>query len=154
MNRVFLFMGSIFGGLGALFMVLGIWLFIATGERMALIFSGLGLPFFLIGLGFLFKDAQNKKKEQQLRESGSRILADLVAVQFNTNVRVNGRCPFIIQCQAVNPADGKVYLFESKNFWYDPEPFLQDRPKIPVLVDGDNYHRYLVLTDGILPEQG
>lgn len=154
MNRVFLFMGSIFTGLGALFLVLGIWLFIATGEGMALLFSGLGLPFFLIGLGFLFKDAQNKKKEQQLRESGSRILADLVAVQFNTNVRVNGRCPFIIQCQAVNPADGKVYLFESKNFWYDPEPFLQDRPKIPVLVDGDDYHRYLVLTDGILPEQG
>lgn len=154
MNRVFLFMGSIFAGLGALFLVLGIWLFIATGEGMALIFSGLGLPFFLIGLGFLFKDARDKKKEQQLRESGSRILADLVAVQFNTSVRVNGRCPFIIQCQAVNPADGKVYLFESKNFWYDPEPFLQDRPKIPVLVDGDNYQRYLVLTDGILPEQG
>lgn len=154
MNRVFLFMGSIFGGLGALFMVLGIFLAIATGEWMLLFFTGFGLLFFFSGLGFLSRDARDKKMERQLRENGSRILADLVAVQFNTNVRVNGRCPFVIQCQAVNPADGKVYLFESKNFWYDPEPFLQDRPKLPVLVDGDDYHRYLVLTDGILPEQG
>ena len=55
---------------------------------------------------------------------------------------------------AVIPADGKVYLFESKNFWFDPEPFLQDRPKIPVLVDRSDYYRYLVLTEGILPEEG
>ena len=33
MNRVFLFMGSIFGGLGALFMVLGIDVYKRQGEN-------------------------------------------------------------------------------------------------------------------------
>ena len=67
---------------------------------------------------------------------------------------MNGRCPLVIQCQAVNPADGKVYVFESEGFWFDPEPLLGERTTLPVLVDPDNYHRYQVLTDGILPEQG
>ena len=119
-----------------------------------LFFTLFGLPFLLLGIGFLRRDHRERYTETWLRENGSRIYADFVAVQFNTSVRVNGRCPLVIQCQAVNPADGKVYLFESKNFWFDPEPFLQDRPKIPVLVDRNDYHRYLVLTDGILPEQG
>lgn len=70
MNRVFLFMGSIFGGLGALFMVLGIFLAIATGEWMLLFFTGFGLLFFFSGLGFLSRDARDKKMERQLRETG------------------------------------------------------------------------------------
>lgn len=154
MDRINLFMGGIFAALGALFMVLGVVFCLLTREPALLLFTVLGLPFLLIGVGFLHRNAREKQDEAWLQENGSRIYADFVAVQFNTSVRVNGRCPLVIQCQAVNPADRKVYVFESKNLWFDPEPFLQDRPKIPVLVDRSDYHRYLVLTDGILPEQG
>lgn len=154
MKRTDLFMGGIFTALGTVFVVVGLLTAFLARVPMLLLFALLGLPFLLLGIGFLRRDARVQRDEAWLRENGSRIYADFVAVQFNTTVRVNGRCPLVIQCQAVNPADGKVYLFESKNIWFDPEPFLQDRPRIPVLVDRSDYHRYLVLTDGILPEQG
>lgn len=154
MKRVNLFMGGIFTAVGIVFIAVGLLTALLLRVPVLLFFTLFGLPFLLLGIGFLRRDHRERYIETWLRENGSRIYADFVAVQFNTSVRVNGRCPLVIQCQAVNPADGKVYLFESKNFWFDPEPFLQDRPKIPVLVDRNDYHRYLVLTDGILPEQG
>lgn len=154
MKRVNLFMGGVFTAVGIVFIAVGLLTALLLRVPVLLFFALFGLPFLLLGIGFLRRDHRERYTETWLRENGSRIYADFVAVQFNTSVRVNGRCPLVIQCQAVNPADGKVYLFESKNFWFDPEPFLQDRPKIPVLVDRNDYHRYLVLTDGILPEQG
>lgn len=154
MKRVNLFMGGIFTAVGIVFIAVGLLTALLLRVPVLLFFTLFGLPFLLLGIGFLRRDHRERYTETWLRENGSQIYADFVAVQFNTSVRVNGRCPLVIQCQAVNPADGKVYLFESKNFWFDPEPFLQDRPKIPVLVDRNDYHRYLVLTDGILPEQG
>lgn len=154
MKRVNLFMGGIFTAVGIVFIAVGLLTALLLRVPVLLFFTLFGLPFLLLDIGFLRRDHRERYTETWLRENGSRIYADFVAVQFNTSVRVNGRCPLVIQCQAVNPADGKVYLFESKNFWFDPEPFLQDRPKIPVLVDRNDYHRYLVLTDGILPEQG
>ena len=89
-----------------------------------------------------------------LAENGRRMEADIIGVQYDTRVRVNGRCPLVIQCQAVNPLDGKVYVFESDGIWFDPEPFLGQRTTLPVLVDPDDYHRYQVVTEGILPERG
>ena len=154
MKRVNLFMGGVFTAVGIVFIAVGLLTALLLRVPVLLFFALFGLPFLLLGIGFLRRDHRERYTETWLRENGRRIYADFVAVQFNTSVRVNGRCPLVIQCQAVNPADGKVYLFESKNFWFDPEPFLQDRPKIPVLVDRNDYHRYLVLTDGILPEQG
>ncbi len=154
MKRVNLFMGGIFTAVGIVFIAVGLLTALLLRVPVLLFFPLFGLPFLLLGIGFLRRDHRERHTETWLRENGSQIYADFVAVQFNTSVRVNGRCPLVIQCQAVNPADGKVYLFESKNFWFDPEPFLQDRPKVPVLVDRNDYHRYLVLTDGILPEQG
>lgn len=154
MKRINLLIGGIFTAVGLVFMAVGLFIAVLIREPLLLLFTLFGLPFFLLGIGFLRRHAHEKQDEAWLKENGSKIYADFVAVQFNTSVRVNGRCPLVIQCQAVNPADRKVYVFESKNLWFDPEPFLQDRPKIPVLVDRSDYHRYLVLTDGILPEQG
>lgn len=154
MKRINLVIGGIFTAVGVVFVVVGLLTALLLRVPLLLFFTLFGLPFLLLGIGFLRRDAHEKQDDAWLQENGSTIYADFVAVQFNTSVQVNGRYPLIIQCQAVNPADGKVYLFESKNFWFDPEPFLRDRPKIPVLVDPDDYHRYLVKTDGILPEEG
>ena len=154
MKRINLVIGGIFTAVGVVFVVVGLLTALLLRVPLLLFFTLFGLPLRLLGIGFRRRDAHQKRADAGLQQNGSTIYADFVAVQFNTSVQVNGRYPLIIQCQAVNPADGKVYLFESKNFWFDPEPFLRDRPKIPVLVDPDDYHRYLVKTDGILPEEG
>lgn len=146
--------------LGILFTVLGI-LLVAAGGTLALLVAPLlglvALPggiFLVLGLAFLGTIARIRRDRTWLQENGRIIEADILGVQYDTRVRVNGRCPLVLQCQAVNPADGKVYVFESDSLWFDPTPFLENRDKMPVLVDPDNYHRYQVLTEDVLPEQG
>ena len=154
MKRVNLFMGGIFTAVGIVFIAVGLLTALLLRVPVLLFFTLFGLPFLLLGIGFLRRDHRERYTETWLRENGSRIYADFVAVQFNTSVRVNGRCPLVIQCQAVNPADGKVYVFESDSLWFDPTPFLDGQTTMPVLVDPDDYHRYQMLTAGILPEKG
>lgn len=146
--------------LGILFTVLGI-LLVAAGGTLALLVAPLlglvALPggiFLVLGLAFLGTIARIRRDRTWLQENGRIIEADILGVQYDTRVRVNGRCPLVLQCQAVNPADGKVYVFESDSLWFDPTPFLENRDKMPVLIDPDNYHRYQVLTEDVLPEQG
>ena len=140
MNKVLLWLGILFTALGIVF--------VAAGGTLALLVAP------LLGLAFLGTIARIRRDRTWLQENGRIIEADILGVQYDTRVRVNGRCPLVLQCQAVNPADGKVYVFESDSLWFDPTPFLENRDKMPVLVDPDNYHRYQVLTEDVLPEQG
>lgn len=154
MKKVLQLLGTIFLLLGLVFVLLGTGLVLAAGQLAFLLFAAVGLVFFLVGVGMMAAISRQRKLRLWLEQNGRIIDADIAGVQYDTRVRVNGRCPLVLQCQAVNPADGKVYLFESDSLWFDPTPFLDGRDKVPVLVDPDNYHRYQVLTEGILPEQG
>lgn len=153
MNKVLLWLGILFTALGIVFVA-------ARGTLALLVAPLLGLValpggiFLVLGLAFLGTIARIRRDRTWLQENGRIIEADILGVQYDTRVRVNGRCPLVLQCQAVNPADGKVYVFESDSLWFDPTPFLENRDKMPVLVDPDNYHRYQVLTEDVLPEQG
>ena len=133
--------GIIFTILGGIFTALGVCLAVFTGVLPLAMFAGFGLVFLLLGIGMLL-------------EEGQRIDAGIIAVDWDTRFRVNGRCPLVIRCQAVNPADGCVYVFQSEAFWFDPSPFLEGLSTLPVYVDGDNYRRYAVDTQGIVPKQG
>ena len=90
----------------------------------------------------------------ELRSVLSEEQIDIISVDWDTRVRVNGRCPLVIRCQAVTPADGRVYVFQSEAFWFDPSPFLEGLSTLPVYVDGDDYRSYAVDTAGIVPQQG
>lgn len=153
MEKVMKILGVFFFVLGLAMLAPGLYLVWRFG--LALIVMPLcGTVFFATGAGFLLRLRTQKAADRKLRETGSRIEADIIGVQWNTTVRLNGACPLEIQCQAVNPADGKVYVFRSKSVWFDPTPFLENRKTLPVWVDGDNWRRYTVDTDGVLPEQG
>lgn len=154
MEKLLKIFSVVFFLFGFVLVALGTGLALAAGQLAFLLFAAVGLVFFLVGLGMLGAISRQRKLRLWLEQNGRIIDADIAGVQYDTRVRVNGRCPLVLQCQAVNPADGKVYLFESDSLWFDPTPFLDGRDKVPVLVDPDNYHRYQVLTEGILPEQG
>ena len=153
MKKVLLWLGILFTALGIVFVAAGGTLALLVAPLLGLVALPGGI-FLVLGLAFLGTIARIRRDRTWLQENGRIIEADILGVQYDTRVRVNGRCPLVLQCQAVNPADGKVYLFESDSLWFDPTPFLENRDKMPVLVDPDNYHRYQVLTEGILPEQG
>lgn len=153
MKKVLLWLGILFTALGILLVAAGGTLALLVAPLLGLVALPGGI-FLVLGLAFLGTIARIRRDRTWLQENGRIIEADLLGVQYDTRVRVNGRCPLVLQCQAVNPADGKVYLFESDSLWFDPTPFLDGRDKVPVLVDPDDYHRYQVLTEDVLPEQG
>ena len=153
MEKVLKFLGVFFFVTGLAMLAPGLYLVWRFGLAL-LALPVCGAVFFAVGAGFLICLRAASAREKALRETGRRIDADIAGVQWNTMVRVNGACPLVIQCQAVNPENGKVYVFRSKSVWYDPTPFLENRKTLPVYVDEANWRRYAVDTDGILPEQG
>ena len=146
--------GIIFTILGGIFTALGVCLAVFTGVLPLAMFAGFGLVFLLPGIGMLWARTRARARRAKLLEEGQRIDAGIIAVDWDTRFRVNGRCPLVIRCQAVNPVDGCVYVFQSEAFWFDPSPFLEGLSTLPVYVDGDNYRRYAVDTQGIVPKQG
>lgn len=153
MEKVMKILGVIFCVLGLALLVPGLVLIWRYGLAF-LVLPLNGTVFFAVGVGFLLRLRAVTAMRNNLRETGMRIEADIMGVQWNTSVRMNGMCPLVIQCQAVNPENGKVYVFRSRSVWYDPTPFIQNRKTLPVYVDETNWRRYAVDTDGILPEQG
>ena len=154
MHKVLLILGIVFTILGLSIAALATTLVLMLREPLLGLVAVPGIIFFVLGLAFLAAVSRRRRDRAWLAENGRTIQAEIVGVQYDTRVRVNGRCPLVLQCQAVNPADGKVYVFESDSLWFDPTPFLDGQTTIPVLVDPDDYHRYQMLTAGILPEKG
>ena len=154
MHKVLLILGIVFTILGLGIAALATTLVLMLREPLLGLVAVPGIIFFVLGLAFLAAVSRRRRDRAWLAENGRVIEADIVGVQYDTRVRVNGRCPLVLQCQAVNPADGKVYVFESDSLWFDPTPFLDGQTTMPVLVDPDDYHRYQMLTAGILPEKG
>lgn len=154
MHKVLLILGIVFTILGLVIAALATTLVLMLREPLLGLVAVPGIIFFVLGLAFLAAVSRRRRDRAWLAENGRTIQADIVGVQYDTRVRVNGRCPLVVQCQAVNPADGKVYVFESDSLWFDPTPFLDGQTTMPVLVDPDDYHRYQMLTEGILPEKG
>ena len=154
MHKVLLILGIVFTVVGLFIGTLAATLVLMLREPLLGLVAVPGIIFFVLGLAFLAAVSRRRRDRAWLAENGRRMEADIIGVQYDTRVRVNGRCPLVIQCQAVNPLDGKVYVFESDGIWFDPEPFLGQRTTLPVLVDPDNYRRHQVLTEGILPERG
>ena len=154
MHKVLLILGIVFTILGLSIAALATTLVLMLREPLLGLVAVPGIIFFVLGLAFLAAVSRRRRDRAWLAENGRTIQAEIVGVQYDTRVRVNGRCPLVLQCQAVNPADGKVYVFESDSLWFDPTPFLDGQTTMPVLVDPDDYHRYQMLTAGILPEKG
>lgn len=154
MHKVLLILGIVFTILGLVIAALATTLVLMLREPLLGLVAVPGIIFFVLGLAFLAAVSRRRRDRAWLAENGRTIQAEIVGVQYDTRVRVNGRCPLVVQCQAVNPADGKVYVFESDSLWFDPTPFLDGQTTMPVLVDPDDYHRYQMLTKGILPEKG
>jgi hypothetical protein len=107
------------------------------------IFGGLGAIFFLVGAGIIFGTAFKRRRDESLRTRGTPIETDLQSVQLNTSFEVNGKHPYKVLTQWFNPFTSEVHVFESDNVWFDPASYLKDR-KITVFIENDNPKKYLV----------
>ena len=143
-----------FGIIGVVFLAIGIGVCYITGLRWTLIHAGIGAVFLIVAVSFLVYLRRRAAMEAHLLETGTRIQANIDDVTLNYSVRVNGRCPYVIQCSWLDPQSRKVYVFRSDSIWYNPMPYLGSRTTLPVCIDPDNPRRYVVDTEGILPPKG
>jgi hypothetical protein len=109
----------------------------------ALITGFLGLIFSTIGWVNLFIASKTRKKEKWLLHNGRKIETQLQSVAKNTNLKVNGRSPFVVYSQWLNPHTQQVHVFKSDSIWYDPSEYIQNQ-KVPVWIDPNDYKRYRV----------
>jgi hypothetical protein len=114
------------------------------------ILGGLGAVFTGIPLAFFAVRRQRVRREEGLRETGQVVPTQLESVVQNRDYRMARRRPYLILTQWVNPTDGRVYTFRSRNTPYDPTAFVQGK-EIHVRVDLSNPSRYLMDTS-FLPE--
>jgi len=92
----------------------------------------LGSVFFVVGVVLFLASAVGARRAEALRRRGRRIEADFSGVEVNTARSINGRHPWQIVSQ-----------------WLDPTPYVQGR-RLTVFIDPTNPRRHLVDV-GFLP---
>lgn len=154
-NAIFI-VGLVFTIIGAIFLVLGIILGIGLRrelgfESVAFLFSfgGMGLLFFTLGLVFIITLGNKKRTSQRLLDNGNYVVAEIFDISQNYNVSVNGRHPFVVSCK-YEAMDGAVHIFKSRYLYFNPEPLLKNNV-VRVYVDNDNFKKYYVDIDEVLP---
>ena len=107
----------------------------------------LSAPFLIVVIVFgaiVYRKESNKK---YLLANGKRIYAKVTGGRMNIHYSMNGRHPFQIECEYVDPAFGAIYLFASDNVWTDPHRYVgQD---ILVYVNPEDWSKYYVDVDSL-----
>jgi hypothetical protein len=107
------------------------------------IVGGLGTVFLLIGALLIIVPRMNARADDRLRHEGVPVDADLQSVDLNTTVTVNGRNPFRITAQWQDPTTSRVYVFVSRNIWFDPSKYITGK-SVRVFIAQGNPKRYYV----------
>lgn len=115
---------------------------------LTVLFAGLGSVFGGIGTGMLISAVRRKRMIEQLKLSGSRIEI-LPRVEYRS---VKGRPHYYLRGQWLNPADGKMYVFDSDTLGYDPAPFVEGR-SVGVWIDPQNPKKRYYVDTSFLPEK-
>jgi len=106
-----------------------------------LILGGLGAVFSIIGASILYAGRAGVKQRDYLMAYGNAIQTDLQGVDRNTDLTVNGKNPWRITSQWLDPAANKIRIFHSENLWFDPTKFVTSK-QVTVLVAPKDPRRY------------
>lgn len=113
--------------------LLNIWGDSIVLSLFALIFGVLGG--FWVAFGA--KDGINEKRAMSYSKE---INAKVNGVRKNHSFSYNGKHPFLVEAQWLNPDTNRVHLFKSKNLWYDPSQFLKS--EVLIKADPNNLKKY------------
>lgn len=110
-----------------------------------LILGIVGTAFFLMNFISIRFGYLNQKKLQYLLDNGKRISTKFENVQLNSGSKANGRNPFQIYSQWLNPNTNELYVFKSDDIWFDPTEFIKTE-EIKVMIDPNDPKKYLMDT--------
>lgn len=109
------------------------------------LFGGMGLLFLILGLIFLGIGIKRNNAVKRVLETGKQITARITGVELNYSVRINRRHPYIIICEYEDAFSGKIHVFKSDSILHNPGDVVGE--SVTVLVDRDNWDTYYVDTD-------
>jgi hypothetical protein len=115
-----------------------------------LILFGLGTVFSAIGASILYAGRAGLKKKNYLMAYGNAVQTDVQGVDRNTSIAVNGKNPWRITSQWVDPRSNKIRVFHSEDLWFDPVKFVTSK-EVTVLLDPKDPKRYY-MDVSFLPE--
>lgn len=107
------------------------------------IFGGIGGIFLIIGLALLVKLSKKKALAKRLVQEGCYVEAQIVGSEMSA-VRINNRPTYVIRCNYVDPADGNIYSFKSEVLRYDPMLYCEEGDSLRVYVDRNDFTKNYV----------
>lgn len=90
---------------------------------MIAIATGIGVLFLVLSVGILYAALRLNRLRKDLPRTGR-----MIALPGRTEMaRTKSKTEFYIRSEWHNPEDGKIYLFDSEKFYFDPTHFLSHR---------------------------
>lgn len=145
--------GIVFSCIAGTELVLLLFLLIALRDEsiakmvLLLVFSIQILVFGGIGVGFLLYLRKKRLLRERLIADGYREMADVVSVEPQTNVQVNGRCSYRVICRIAR--DGVLHEYRSELLGFHPA--LPIGSRVPVYFDRYDDCVYCVDVEGAMP---
>lgn len=116
---------------------------------LPLLFGGLGAVFALVGGGIAFHYLRRQRQITRLKNAGLPIEARFLETYRDTSVAINGRHPWRVVAQGTHPFTGQLRRFESGPIWVDPAEALAGR-NVRVLVDPHDPDGHFVDLAGVV----
>ena len=156
-------LGLIFGGIGLLFLVLGVIFVLVSADKLpmladvdvwvgetpdeldlpvvGIVFAGIGLIFTVLGVGFLLALLRRKRLKEELLTYGTRVTGTVADIRIDRAYQVNGRHPLRIMVQAQDPFTGETRTLRGPLVW---ETSLSTGDPAEVLFDPMDSKKYFV----------
>ena len=121
----------------------------STGIIVGSILGGMGILFTVVGGIPLIKMKVNSAQKKKVLENGQVIYATVENIVLNTNYSINGQNPYLIYCFYQDSYQNILYRFKSENLWMNPAELFPIGSSIKVYVNPKDYSKYYVDTQEV-----
>lgn len=115
---------------------------------LEIVFISVGGLLVIVGVIFSTVYIKGKSRIKRLKSEGEVLNGSITNIYPNDNIIVNGRHPFKLECQVIEPFSGETYLYSSGNINQDVTHLMGET--VTVYVDKNDKSNYYVDTDELL----
>ena len=145
--------GIVFGGLGIIYFALGMGLLHSTPHSenydSGVVFSIMGSGFLLATIIIAICSFVKRRKLQRIFSEGRYLWGEITDIIPNFNVRVNGRNPYNILVRFID-RHGNIHTFRSTNLNKHPDRSIVGK-QVKVFYENESYKHYYIDLEGVLP---
>ena len=148
-----LIVGIVFGALGAIYLPIGL-ISLAVGamdgtQVVGIVFTALGAVFLTVGIILLVFEFSKREQIRQAVENRRYIWGEIVEIERNHAIRVNGRCPYVVLAR-YRGRNGQLHIFRSRNLLRYPDSSIIGQ-QVRIYCKDETFKIYYMDLDGVLP---